>query len=352
VPDGVAPRGWAGHGWSPWVAPEHRAAREAAALFDESSFAKIEIMGADAPGFVAYVFAGHVDAPVGAVTYTQALDDRGGVAMDVTVTRLAPETFLVVTGTALGRHDLAWLRARATGFSDVRIEDVTGAWTCFGLWGPRARDVLAPLTPADLSNAAFPYLTVQETTVGDVPVRALRVTYVGELGWELYCAAEYGAGLWRTLVDTGVRPAGYRAIESLRLEKGYRVWGSDVTRETTPDEAGLAFAVRDGGGYAGADALAAARERGITRRLRCLVLADPRTVALGSEPVRSALGEVVGYVTSGGYGHTVERSIAYALLPAGIAPGAAVQVQVDGGWTDAEVVRGPLHDPKGDRIRA
>jgi 4-methylaminobutanoate oxidase (formaldehyde-forming) len=352
VPGDPRPRGWAGHGWSPWVEPEHRAAREAVALFDESSFAKIEVTGPGAPAFVAHAFAGHVDGPAGAVTYTQALDDRGGVAMDVTVTRLGHETFLVVTGTALGRHDLAWLRARAAGRAEVTIADVTGAWACYGLWGPRARDVLAPLTPADLSNAAFPYLTAQETTVGDVPVRALRVTYVGELGWELYCPAEFGAGLWRTLIEAGVRPAGYRAIESLRLEKGYRVWGSDVTRETTPDEAGLAFAVRAGGGYAGAGALAAARERGIGRRLRCLVLADPRTVALGSEPVRSGSGDVVGYVTSGGYGYTVGRSIAYALLPAGVAPGAAVQVQVDGEWTDAEVVRGPLYDPKGDRIRA
>ncbi len=168
----------------------------------------------------------------------------------------------------------------------MRIADVTGAWACFGLWGPRARDVLAPLTPAGPVDAAFPYLTMQETTVGDVPVRALRVTYVGELGWELYCPAEYGAGLWRTLVEAGaphgLRPAGYRAIESLRLEKGYRVWGSDVTRDTTPDEAGLAFAVRPGDGYAGAAALAAARARG-TGRGGCAAWCstDPRAVALG-----------------------------------------------------------------------
>jgi 4-methylaminobutanoate oxidase (formaldehyde-forming) len=202
---------------------------------------------------------------------------------------------------------------------------------------------------------------MQETTVGDVPVRALRVTYVGELGWELYCPAEYGAGLWRALVDAGeplgLRPAGYRAIESLRLEKGYRVWGADVTRDTTPDEAGLAFAVRPGVGYAGAEALAATRAqgpaRGTARRLRCLVLADPLVVALGGEPVEEDdAAAPLGYVTSGGYGYTVGRSIAYALLPAGIGVGAAVQVQVDGDRVDAEVVRGPLHDPKGDRIRA
>jgi 4-methylaminobutanoate oxidase (formaldehyde-forming) len=357
--DDGAPRGWAGHGWSPWVLPEHRAAREAAALFDESSFAKIEITGPEAAAFVAHVFAGRVDGPPGSLAYTQALDDRGGVAMDVTVSRVAPDEFLVVTGTASGRHDLAWLRdrARATG-SAARITDVSGAWACFGLWGPRARDVLAPLTPADLSNAAFPYLTLQETTVGDVPVRALRVTYVGELGWELYCPTEYGAGLWRTLVEAGaphgLRPAGYRAIESLRLEKGYRVWGSDVTRDTTPDEAGLGFAVRPGDGYAGAAALAGARARGPVRRLRCLAVSDPRAVALGGEPVRAPGDpvDVLGFVTSGGYGYTVARSIAYALLPVACGVGSTVEVEVDGDWVDAEVVRGPLYDPGNERVRA
>jgi 4-methylaminobutanoate oxidase (formaldehyde-forming) len=274
------------------------------------------------------------------------------------VTRVAPDEFLVVTGTASAQHDVAWLRDRARSWaSPVRIADVSGAWACFGLWGPRARDVLAPLTPADVSDVAFPYLTMQETTVGDVPVRALRVTYVGELGWELYCPAEYGAGLWRTLVEAGaphgLRPAGYRAIESLRLEKGYRAWGSDVSRDTTPDEAGLGFAVRPGDGYAGAEALAAARARGPVRRLRCLVPTDPRAVALGSEPVRAAgTDEVLGFVTSGGYGYTVERSIAYALLPGEIGPGTAVEVQIDGEWVPGEVVRGPLYDPKGERVRA
>jgi glycine cleavage system aminomethyltransferase T len=384
--EAVAPRGWAGRNWAPEVGLEHRAAREAVALFDESSFAKIEITGSDAAAFVAHAFAGRVDGPPGSLAYTQALDDRGGVAMDVTLTRVAPDGFMVVTGTASGPHDLAWLRGRArTGdVTDLRIADVTGAWACFGLWGPRARDVLAPLTPADLSNTAFPYLTMRETTVGDVPVRALRVTFVGELGWELYCPSEYGAGLWRTLVDAGephgLRPAGYRAIESLRLEKGYRVWGSDVSRETTPDEAGLGFAVRPDGGYAGAEALAGARERGVARGLRALVLDDPRTVAVGGEPVRPARGagehgraaigvaeprrndsaepstadpaELLGFVTSGGYGFTVARSIAYALLPTACGPGTAVQVEVDGQWVAAEVVRGPLYDPKGDRVRA
>jgi 4-methylaminobutanoate oxidase (formaldehyde-forming) len=276
--------------------------------------------------------------------------------MDVTVTRLAVDEFLVVTGTAFGPHDIGWLRRQARlCAAAVRIADVTGAWACFGLWGPRARDLLAPLTPAALANRDFPYPSMRETTVGDVPVRAVRVTFVGELGWELYCSAEYGAALWRTLAGTGARPCGYRAIESLRLEKGYRVWGADIGPDTTPDEAGLAFAVRRDGDFVGREALLAARARGVARRLRCLVLDDPRAVALGGEPVRLGSadgGEVVGQVTSGGYGYTVARSIANAYLPAGTAEGAPVSVQVDGTWVGGAVAAPTLYDPSGERIRA
>jgi glycine cleavage system aminomethyltransferase T/glycine/D-amino acid oxidase-like deaminating enzyme len=352
----LRPRGWAGRLWSPCVEPEHRAVRESAGLFDESSFAKISISGPDAAAFCRHVFSGRVDKAPGAVVYTQALNERGGIEMDVTLTRLAEDEFLVVTGTAFGPHDLAWLRrqARLTGAA-VRLADVTGAEACFGLWGPHARDLLAPLTPCDLANAAFPYLSMRLTTVGDVPVRATRVGFVGELGWELYCSTEYGAALWRTLVETGARPCGYRSIESLRLEKGYRVWGADIGPETTPDEAGLGFAVRPVGGSAGEfvghAALAASRAGGVARELRCLVLDDPRSVALGGEPVR--LGEeITGHVTSGGYGYTVARSIAYAYLPSDTPEGTQVAVQVDGEWERAIVAASPLYDPKGERIRA
>ncbi len=357
----LRPRGWAGRHWSPCVEPEHVAVRESAGLFDESSFAVIEITGADAAEFCGYVFAGRVDRAPGTVTYTQALNDRGGIEMDVTLTRTAIDEFLVITGTALGPHDLGWLRrqARGTGL-DVRIADVTGGWATFGIWGPHARELLAPLTPQSLAAADFPFLSMRETTVGDVPVRAVRVTYVGELGWELHCSTEYGAALWTTLAGTGARPGGYRAIESLRLEKGYRAWGSDIGPDTTPDEAGLGFAVRRGDDFAGAAALLSARERGVSRVLCCLVLDDPRAVALGGEPVRLEAdagtldvgADFVGAVTSGGYGYTVARSIAYAYLPSGVEAGARVAVQVDGRWIAGQVARTPLYDPTGARIRA
>lgn len=353
--EGLRPAGWAGRHWSPCVETEHLAVRNAAGIFDETSFSKIEITGADAAAFVAHVFAGDLDRPPGAVVYTQALNERGGIECDVTVTRVGTAEFMVVTGTAFGQHDIGWLRrqARLTGM-DVRIADVTGAYACFGMWGPQARELLAPLTPASLSNADFPYPSMREITVGDVPVRALRVTFVGELGWELYCSTEYGAALWRTLVATGARPGGYRAIDSLRLEKGYRVWGGDIGPETTPDEAGLAFAVRplDGTDFVGREAVRQQRAAGVERRLRCLVLDDPRAVALGGEPVR--VGDtVVGQVRTGGYGYTVARSIAYAYLPKGGWDfGSRVAVAVDGTWIDAEVARSPLYDPLAERVRA
>ncbi len=238
----------------------------------------------------------------------------------------------------------------------IQVADVTSAWACFGIWGPRARDVLAALTPADLGNDAFPYMTLQEITVGNVPVRALRVTYVGELGWELYCPTEYGLGLWRALWDAG-RPqgivaAGYRAIDSLRVEKGYRVWGADITPDETPYEGGLGFCAKlDKGDFVGREALVAAKEAGPRTRLRCLVLEDPRSIALGNEPVRIG-GEVAGRVTTGGYGYTVERSVAYAYLPPAAEPGTAVEVEIFGRWIPGEVAEEPLYDPTGARIKS
>ncbi len=231
------------------------------------------------------------------------------------------------------------------------------AWSCFGVWGPRARDVLQPLTPADLSNDAFPYMSLREITIGDVPVRALRVTYVGELGWELYCPTEYGLGLWRTIweagAEHGIVAGGYRAIDSMRLEKGYRVWGADITPDESPEEGGVGFCVKlDKGEFTGREALLAAAEDGPRHRLACIVLDDPRGVALGNEPVRVD-ADVVGRVTSGGYGYTVERSIAYAYLPASLAvPGTAVAIEIFGRWVDGEIAAEPLFDQAGERIRS
>jgi glycine cleavage system aminomethyltransferase T/glycine/D-amino acid oxidase-like deaminating enzyme len=350
--DALRPRGWAGMHWSPAIGAEHRAAREQAALFDESSFAKLEVAGPGAAAFLERLCDNRVARAVGAITYTQMLNRRGGIECDFTVTRVEEELFSIVTGTAFGNHDLSWIRRHAPADGSVRCADVTARWACFALWGPRAREILAPLTDDPLE---FAYMRMRDLAVGDVPVRALRVTFVGELGWELYCPTEYGAGLWRTLWQAGrehgLRAGGYRAIDSLRLEKGYRVWAADITPDESPFEAGLGFCVRKEGGFIGAEALGVGAQGGRPdRRLRCLVLEDPRSVALGNEPVRVS-GEVLGRVTSGGYGYTVERSIAYAYLPAELEPGVAVEVDIFGEWVAGVVAEEPLLDPKGARIR-
>lgn len=230
----------------------------------------------------------------------------------------------------------------------ARVDDVTGSFVTYALWGPRSRDVLREVTGADLSDEAFPFMTAQEVAVADVPVRALRVTFTGELGWELYAPTEYGATLWTALWEAGAAhglvACGYRAIESLRLEKGYRVWSTDLTPETNPYEAGLGFCVKldKPGGFEGAEALRAVKAQGVTRRLRCLTLEDPGVVVLGGEPVRIG-DEVVGRVTSGGYGYTVGASIAYAYLPVeGSDPGTRVSVDVFGEWVPGVVVTAPL----------
>jgi glycine cleavage system aminomethyltransferase T/glycine/D-amino acid oxidase-like deaminating enzyme len=360
----LRPRGWAGLHWSPAIGAEALATRNAAAMFDETSFAKIEITGPGAAGFLQHLCDNDVARAVGRITYTQMLNQRGGIECDFTVTRLAEDRFFIVTGTAFGNHDLGWIRRHAPDDGSVLVSDVTSARACIGIWGPRAREIVTSLSTDDLSNAAFPYMTARQITVGNVPVLALRVTYVGELGWELYCPMEYGLALWDTLWEAG-RPlglvaGGYRAIDSLRLEKGYRVWSTDITPEQNPFEAGLEFAVRldKPGGFIGRDALVQSSEASPAakappaRRLCCVVLDDPRSVALGNEPIRIG-GRILGRVTSGGYGFAVERSIAYAYLPSELATaGTRGEVEVFGEWVDCTVVAEPLYDPDGARIRS
>jgi glycine cleavage system aminomethyltransferase T/glycine/D-amino acid oxidase-like deaminating enzyme len=345
--ESLRPRGWAGMHWSPAIGAEHRATREAAGLFDESSFSKLELSGPGAAGLLERLCDNRVVREVGQITYTQMLNRRGGIECDFTVTRVEEELFQIVTGTAFGNHDASWIRRHLPDDGSARLSDVTSRWACFALWGPRSHAILASLTPDPLD---FGYMRMGSVALGSVPVRALRVTFVGESGWELYAPTEYGAGLWRALWEAGephgLRACGYRAIDSLRLEKGYRVWAADITPEETPLEAGLEFCVRKDKQFIGSDALGEPRHR-----LRCVVLEDPRSVALGNEPV-SVAGEVVGRVTSGGYGYTVERSIAYAQLPVAVVVGDPVEIDIFGRSVRGEVAREPLFDPKGERVRA
>jgi glycine cleavage system aminomethyltransferase T/glycine/D-amino acid oxidase-like deaminating enzyme len=355
--ESLRPRGWAGEHWSTAIVTEHVATRERAGLFDESSFAKIEVSGPGGVAFLQRLCANDVDRAPGAVVYTQLLNSRGGIECDLTASRLEGERFQLVSGTAFGNHDLGWIRKQLGDWSGDRVEvrDVTASLACLGLWGPRARDILGTATTADLSNEAFPYLSWRELVVGDVPCRALRVTYVGELGWELYPSVEYASRLWDTLIEAGAPhglvPAGYRAIDTLRLEKGYRAWGSDITPEENPFEAGLGFAVRmDTPGFLGNEALERA-QGSVAKRLSCLTLGDERAMCLGNEPVFHG-GEVVSRVTSGGIGYSVGASIAYAYLPVALTePATELEVEVFGDRVPTVVAIEPLWDPKGERIR-
>ena len=355
------PRGWIAKHYSPAIEVEHLGTRERAGLFDETSFSKFEVRGPStgsggALAALQYLCDNDIDKPVGSVVYTQMLNPRGGIECDFTVTRLAADRFRIVTGTAFGEHDRSWIRLNLPDDSVV-VEDVTSQYACFGLWGPRARDILQRVTKSNISNAAFPYMTAQHIAVGDVPTLAVRVTYVGELGWEFYCPMEYGQRLWDVLWEAGqpdgVIAAGYRAIDSLRLEKGYRYWSADISPDYTPYEAGLSFAVKlDKGNFIGRDALVKQKNDGIQRKLCCLTLADATSIALGNEPVRAG-EQVVGWVTSGGYGYAVRKNIAYAYLPLEHAAlGTALDVELFGERIAATVEREPLWDPKGERIKA
>ena len=350
------PYGWASRYWSPAIGAEHQATRERVAMFDETSFSKIEVIGRGSLAFLQHITDNQMDQPIGAITYTQMPNKHGGIECDLTVTRLAAERFQIITGTAFGYHDLSWIRSQMPTDGSVYVNDITSSRCCIGVWGPKARDLMQQVSEDDFSNEAFPYLTAQYVTIGNIPVLALRVTYVGELGWEIYAPMEYGLKLWDTLWEAG-RPlgmlaAGYRAIESLRLEKGYRYWSADIHSEYNPYEAGLGFAVKlQKGDFIGRVALERIKAQGVTRKLSCMILDDPAAVALGGEPLLD--GErVLGFVTSGGYGYTVRQSIMYGYLPVEYTvAGTQVEVQLFGVRYRATVMKEPLYDPKNEKIK-
>ena len=348
--------GWAAREWSPIVGAEHLATRERAGLFDITPYVKLRVEGTGALAFLERICANRIERPVGTVVYTAMLTPRGGIRCDLTVTRLDEDLFLVVTGGGSGMHDLAWIRAQVREREDVRILDVTTRSFCLGLWGPRARDILQRVSADDVSDAAIPYMTGGSIDVGEVPAFAQRISYVGELGYELYGPMEMGARLWDTLWtagrDDGLIAAGLGAFDSLRLEKGYRLWGQDITTEHDPFEAGLGFAVRMDKDFQGHEALEAIRARGSAEKLVPMVFDDPRTVVMGKEPIWAG-DRVVGYVTSANYGYSIGRGIAYGYLPVDLAAeGTPVEIEYFGERHGAIVSVEPLWDPKGERLRA
>ncbi len=353
---GHEPKGWARHNWSRAIGYEHLMTRANAGLFDETSFNKFEVRGARALKFLNNICANEMDQPLGTITYTQCLNKRGGIECDFTVTRLANDLFFIVTGTAFGQHDMSWLSLNMPDDGTVTIEDVGSSYACIGMWGPKARKILEKVTMDDVSNSGFPYMTNRRIMIGDIPVLASRVTYVGELGWEFYCPTEYGLKLWDTLWEAGASEGmvagGYKAIDTLRLEKGYRYWSGEISPDYTPYEAELGFAVKlDKTEFIGKDALIKQKKEGIKRKLCTITLSDDRTIVLGKEPIR--IGDnIIGWIASGGFGYSVNKSIAYAYLPMEYAKvGTKLQIECFGEQVIAEVAQAVLWDPKAERIR-
>jgi glycine cleavage system T protein len=343
--------GWAAPPYLDLLAEEHRAFRERVGIIDMTSFGKLEISGPEALTLLERVADNRIDRPVGSVVYTQFLDDRGGIVADVTVTRLGEDRFRVVTGAGAIDSDRGWLELAARG--DVSVHDVTDELAVIGIWGPHARAVLQTVTDDDVSDPALPFRKAREVFIGGIPVLAQRITYVGELGFELYVERSRAVQVWDRLMEAGqehgIAPGGYRVLDSLRLEKGYRYFGADLTAGDSPLEAGLDFCVAWDKDFTGRAALEA---RAPERRLRTLLVGgEEYETVYGGEAIH-ADGAVIGRIRSAGYGFTVGRNVALGYVPAGLEEGAEVGVEVFGELLPAQVARDVLYDPGNERVRA
>ena len=344
------PNEWAARYWSPIVAAEAQRTREAVALYDMTALKRLEVTGVGASEYLNALVSGDVGKSVGSVTYCLLLDVDGGIRSDLTVARLGRDHFQIG---ANGNLDLDWLQRRLPASGTVQVRDITPGTTCIGLWGPLARDVISRLTADDFTNAGLKYFRGKSTYLGSVPVTALRLSYVGELGWELYTTADQGLKLWDVLweagADLGIIAGGRGAFSSLRLEKGYRSFGADMTFEHDPYEAGVGFAVKlDKGDFVGRDALLKRKEN--VRRVLC-ALTTGDEIVMGKEPVYVGTN-CVGYVTSAAYGYTIGTGIAYAWLPIELSTsGTSVEINYFGRRVDAVVASEPLFDPGMSRLR-
>jgi len=349
--------------WFAAVGEEHRHVREAVGIFDQSSFAKYEMTGQDALKALDWICANDVGKPAGRLTYTQLLNSRGGIEADLTVARLSDDKFYIVTGTGFRTHDLGWIADHVPAGFDVSLRDVTEEFGTLSLMGPKARNVLAAATNADVSNADFPFGHVREIAIAGHPVRALRVTYVGELGWELHVPIGVIGAVFDALMAAGaphnIRPVGYRALESLRLEKGYRAWGSDITPNDTPFDAGLGWAVklRKQTDFLGRRALESAQAEPRKKAFAGFTVDDPNIVLVGRETILRN-GEPVGYLTSGGYGYTLGKNVGYGYVrraegvdDAFLAEG-TYELVVAMERTPAKIHLKPLYDPTAARVKA
>ena len=347
--------------WHKAVAREHKAAREAAVLFDQTSFAKFVLKGPDAEDALSWIAANDVTGPIGTLTYTQMLNDAGGIECDLTVVRRAEDEYYIVTGTGFATHDFDHIARNIPEGMNAQLFDVTSAYAVLSLFGPRARDILQSVTRSDVSNEAFPFGTAQTIGIAGCPVNALRVTYVGELGWELHLPVEYAVTVYEALhragAEHGLRNAGYRALETLRLEKGYRAWSSDIGPDHTPDEAGLGWAVKlkKNTNFKGRAAVEAQRARGVTKRMTTFTAA-PDVILSGRETIYRN-GVRVGWLSSAGYGHALGQSIGmgYVRNPEGVSRDYVLEgtyeLEVATERVPATAHLTPLYDPKMAKVK-
>ncbi|MDR6506832.1 FAD-dependent oxidoreductase [Arthrobacter oryzae] len=349
---------WSAMFHSPISAAEAWRTRTAVGLYDMTPLKRLEVNGPGAQALLHRLSTGNIAKKPGAVTYCLLLEHDGGIRSDVTVARLAEEQFQLGVNSNVD-FDYLRVEARKQSAADpaqwVHVSDITGSTCCIGLWGPLAREVIGKVSSDDLSNDGLKYFRTKEISVGGIPVTAMRLSYVGELGWELYTTAEYGLKLWDLLYEAGrehgIIAAGRGAFNSMRLEKGYRLWGTDMTTEHHPYQSGLGFSIaKDKTGFVGAEALAARKEEPATRVLRCLTVDDGTSVVLGKEPVY-VNGETAGYVTSAAYGYSIRRPLAYAWLPAAVSEGDSVEIEYFGKRIAATVTAEPLFDPGMERLR-
>ncbi|TKT76110.1 FAD-dependent oxidoreductase [Aquamicrobium sp. LC103] len=348
--------------WFEAVGEEHAHVRDKVGIFDQSSFAKFELFGRDAAAALDLICANDVTRSAGRLTYTQMLNTRGGIECDLTVARLSEDRFYIVTGTGFRTHDFGWIADHIRAGADARLTDVTEAYGTLSLMGPKARDVLAAVTHADIGNSAFPFGHVREIGIAGHAVRALRVTYVGELGWELHVPLSGTGNVFDALMDAGrrhdIRPVGYRALESLRLEKAYRAWGADITPNDNPFEAGLGWAVklRKTTPFIGREACEKTISRPFEKRLAGFTMEDPSVVLLGRETILRN-GEPVGYLTSGGFGYTIAKPVGYGYVrnSAGVdgefLKSGKYELVVANERFAATIHMAPLYDPHAERVK-
>lgn len=348
--------------WFDAVGREHKATREAATIFDQTSFAKFSLKGRDAAKALNWICANQVDKPVGSLIYTQMLNDKGGIECDLTVARIAEDEYYIVTGTGFATHDFDWIKRNIPEDLNCQLFDITSSNSVLSLMGPRARDILSAVTNDDVSNESFGFGTVKTIGIAGCPVLALRVTYVGELGWELHFPVEYATSVYQALFQAGQKfglmNAGYRAIESLRLEKGYRAWGSDIGVDHTPFESGLGWAVKLKSkiDFKGRDAMRAQQKNGVTKMMACFTVDDPNIILVGRETIYRN-GERVGWLSSGGYGYTIEKSIGLGYVrqkdgvDAAFVKDGNYELEVATKRVKCKIQLSPLYDPKMERVK-